>query len=303
MADLYYLYQKYQKLGNQPLLPQYPPTYSIDGEGTKVSEVKTRDFCGCADINQVLINWIPVQDEYICTDCGEDALMERWIVVDPSGQFEYFCEDCPAAKLYAVYSDASFYVADCNNSSLLTRNEVRANTDAAYSAMTSAQIGNCVTIIDSQAFNRCSSLKSVYIPNSVTTIGDLAFAHTILSSVTIPNSVTSVGEATFAYNSAMTSCYLSSALTTLSESMFEQCTNLTGLTVPSGVTTINNYCFSYCNRATITFESLTPATLNNGDYSNTSHHFDLVQSIRVPGPAIASYSNAWPDWSSKLTGY
>ena len=47
------------------------------------------------------------------------------------------------------------------------------------------------------AFTNCTGLTSVTIPNSVTTIGEEAFAKTGLTSVTIPNSVTSIGDEAF----------------------------------------------------------------------------------------------------------
>ena len=66
------------------------------------------------------------------------------------------------------------------------------------SSLTSVTIPNSVTSIGSSAFYDCSSLTSVTIPNNVTSIGSSAFyGCSSLASVTIPNSITSIGSTAF----------------------------------------------------------------------------------------------------------
>ena len=64
--------------------------------------------------------------------------------------------------------------------------------------MKSVIIPNSVTSIGMHAFGRCNDLTSINIPESVTYIGWDAFSGcTGLTSITIPNSVTSIGEGAF----------------------------------------------------------------------------------------------------------
>ena len=64
-------------------------------------------------------------------------------------------------------------------------------------------IGDGVTTIGASAFEDCSALTSVTIPNSVTEIGYHAFYNcSSLTSVTIPNSVTEIGDNAFTNNNA-----------------------------------------------------------------------------------------------------
>ena len=105
--------------------------------------------------------------------------------------------------------------------------------------------------ISSYAFYNCSNLSgSLYIPNSVTTIGDYAFygCSGFTGSLTIPNSVTEIG------GSAFNSCSGFTGLLTIGESVqtignyaFYNCRNFTGsLTIPNSVTSIGNYAFYDC---------------------------------------------------------
>ena len=96
----------------------------------------------------------------------------------------------------------------------------------------SVVIPNSVTSIDVRAFSGCTSLTSVTIPNNVTSIGDSAFSGCrSLTSVTIPNSVTSIGDSAFSGCRSLTSVTIPNGVTSIGDSAVHGCTSLTSINV------------------------------------------------------------------------
>ena len=103
-----------------------------------------------------------------------------------------------------------------------------------------------VTSIGKQAFERCSSLTSVTIPNGVKSIGISAFFWSGLTSVTIPNSVTSIGGYAFAYCKSLSSVTIPNSVTSIEEATFADCSGLTSMTIPNSVKSIGWSAFNRC---------------------------------------------------------
>ena len=96
----------------------------------------------------------------------------------------------------------------------------RYNGTAADVTIPSRYKGKPVTMIDHAAFFN-SVVTSVTIPDSVTSIGDNAFANcSQLTNISIPNSVTSIGFSAFEHCTSLKSITLPSSLRSISEALF-----------------------------------------------------------------------------------
>ena len=166
-----------------------------------------------------------------------------------------------------------------------------------------------VTSIGENAFYYCSSLTSVTIPDSVTSIGELAFFRCSLTSVTIPDSVTSIGYGAFADCRSLTSVYISdlsawyridfanadanplcygkklylngselsqisipSDITEIKPFTFYNCDSLTSVIIPDSVTSIGNAAFNGCS-------SLPSVTIPNSVTSIGRYAFSYCSSL------------------------
>ena len=161
--------------------------------------------------------------------------------------------------MYNNHSDGVVYIDNWlieykgdmpENTEIVIKNGTRGIAGNAFENCTSL---TCVTIPDSvtsigyKAFEDCRSLTSVTIPDSVTSIGGEAFfGCSSLTSVTIGNGVSSIGWDVFKCCRSLTSVTIPDSVTNIERGAFISCTSLTSITIPDSVTSIGNYAFYDC---------------------------------------------------------
>ena len=117
-----------------------------------------------------------------------------------------------------------------------------------FYSLKSIIIPDSVTSIGDGAFSECHSLKSINIPDSVTRIGYSAFKSCGgLTSISIPPSVTTIEDGTFLGCHSLRNINIPDTVTRIGRSAFEDCDSLTSINIPPSVTTIEDGTFLGCH--------------------------------------------------------
>lgn len=104
-----------------------------------------------------------------------------------------------------------------------------------------------VTQVNGGAFEGCTNLKSVILPNSITTIWNNAFSTcTNMQKIILPNNITRINSYTFYKCESLKEIILPKTVTHIGNAAFRYCGSLEHINIPENVTTIENICFSQC---------------------------------------------------------
>lgn len=108
----------------------------------------------------------------------------------------------------------------------------------------SVSIPNSVKIIR-DAFNNCTALTDVEIPENVQEISGFKGC-TSLSSISLPNGLVAIADYTFKGCSSLNKITLPNSVKEIGISSFANCTSLTSINIPDGVKAIESFIFEGC---------------------------------------------------------
>lgn len=162
---------------------------------------------------------------------------------------------------YIVDEDETIIITDCDESAteVVIPSEIDGmpvikisfHSFSGCSNLKSVTIPDSITSIGTFAFLDCSSLTDIIIPDSVTIIGDDAFSWcSSLTDITIPDSITSIGTCVFSGCSSLESITIPDSVTSIGYSAFSDCSSLKSITIPDSVTSINSIAFWGCSSLT-----------------------------------------------------
>lgn len=142
-----------------------------------------------------------------------------------------------------------------------------------------------LTTIGNSAFAMCQNLREINIPNGVTTFGKWMFEGCAsLEEVYIPRGVTDIPASAF-YGAGIKRIAIPSTVTSMGKGIFEKCENLESAEIMANVDVLEGEFFYMCGKLRNVKLSTSIKTLNNNAFARTGFtEFDIPTHVTILGP-------------------
>ncbi|MBR6577787.1 MAG: leucine-rich repeat protein [Clostridia bacterium] len=284
--------------------PAVPPTCTQTGltEGTHCSDCgevivaqTTVPATGHTEVTDAAVtpacNAIGLTEGTHCSVCGEILIKQEIIAKENHTFVNGFCNVCGEEE----FSQGLLF--ESNGDGTCVVSGIGTCQDTNLIIPKTSPYGDTVTSVGRYAFQGCSNITNIEIPNTVTIIKEGAFqdCNAILN-IELPNSVTTIEYGAFAYCENLESIYLPHSLVSIGSVAFSNCYKLDNVTIPASVTTIGSSLFWVCQSLqNITFES---GILLTEIPKQMFYHCEELSSIVIPEGVISIGANAFDSCSS-----
>ena len=245
-----------------------------------VTVIGNSAFYGCTNLKDI---YLPKTINFI----GYDAFNKTaWLNAQPDG---------------VVYASTAFYTYKGTmpqNTNIVIQDGTTCVAERAFQNCTnlnSIQIPNTVKTIGNNAFQGCTALANVSIPSSVKTLGSMVFSGcTSLVNVTLPNSIPYLNAGVFQNCTSLTSITIPNSVKYIDGSAFAGCTGLTSISIPNSVTGIGYRAFNSCtNLAEISIPS-SVSFMSSAVFSNTAWFNNQPDGVVYAGTIALTYKGDKP---------
>ena len=218
------------------------------GNSSKLNDIERCAFQNCAALTSITIpNDVTILREYIFSECT--SLTSITIPNSVTSIYSYAFSGCTSLSSITIPNS----VTDISHGVFSGCIELK--TIKVESGNTKYHVsGNC--LIETVSKTLIAGYNNSVIPTdgSVTNIAESAFAgYTSLRTIAIPDNVTSIGWSSFKGCINLTTIIFgeNSKLTSIGKYAFNGCSGLTSITIPDSVTSIGESAFYFCKGLTI----------------------------------------------------
>ena len=146
------------------------------------------------------------------------------------------------------------------------------------SGLSYIELPQSLVYIGSEAFYGNLSLKSLVIPENISTIpGSMCGRCSALETVTLPDGLQIIGEFAFSNCSVLKRCDIPTTVQTIGNGAFSYCSSLPSVTMPEGMTRIADIAFQSCNMLKEVHFPQSLTTIGDGSFQHCA-----IDSLGLP---------------------